>query len=133
MIWTDERILARVAFGAKVGMGLAFVLAAVSVVLVSVNGKLGSWWWFLAGAIVMLVAASFAVGYGIAHLKYKHSEWRIAMHEHVRWLLDLLHDQPREGTRDDVILREFFARDDAYSDLWYAQAKVLAAELKEAA
>ena len=133
MIWTDEKILARVALGAKVGMGLAFVLAAVGIVLSSVGVGLNFGSGFLAGATVMLVAASFAVGYGIATLKQKHSEWRIEMQEHVRWLLDLLNYQPREGTRDDVILREFFARDDAYSDLWYAQAEVLAAELKEAA
>ena len=132
MIWTDEKILARVALGAKVGMGLALVLAAVSVVLAAVGVRLNVGLGFLAGATVMLVAASFACGYGIASLKGKHTEWRLGMHQHVDWLLRLWLEAGK-GTRDDVVLHGFFGRDDAYSDEWYMDAKSLARHLQEAA
>lgn len=130
MIWTDKKILERVELGARVGLGLAGVLIVVGIALRAFGFDMwGHWWGFLSGATGVLVAGSCVLGYSIATLKHKHNEWRLEMHEHTQDLLNVWLEYDREEVRD-VKLKEFFDREDAYSDAWMLEAQELAVHLR---
>lgn len=130
MNYTETKILKRIESAADMGLllGLALTAATLGVSAAGVTSRFVVA--FMSGLALGILFAAFVCGYGIRTARLKRSKWRLEMHRHSEWLLDFWQQGYAASSDAENRVKDLFAREDAYTDGWHADAETLAGDLR---